>query len=207
MNKNKPGYKHKPGIQMDKYGFNESVSITWKKEGDLQHMLYEVVEPMLLEQEKKDKNLKFRLDGHGSSILDNLEYPARHLIFDYKHGKRDHIYQLKITDVSTNYDENGSLTLRELDLNKKYPDWVFFHKDSFYFFLKPSFSFPSNGQYRSYYDFEYDRCNTQDKFTDWIHQLNGKKWVSKEMLNQFMRLADKVHKEKTSENLIGWGSL
>jgi len=27
------------------------------------------------------------------------------------------------------------------------------------------------------------------------------------MLQQFMRLADKVHKEKTGENLIGWGSL
>jgi len=26
------------------------------------------------------------------------------------------------------------------------------------------------------------------------------------MLQQFMRLADKVHKEKTGENLIGWGS-
>ena len=209
MNKNKPGYKHKPGIQIDKYGFNESVSITGKKNIDLQHMLYEVVEPMLLEQEKKDKNLKFRLDGHGNSVLDNLEYPARHLIFDYKHGKRNHIYQLKITDVSVNYDENGNSNFgsRLVDFNKKYPNWVFFKNNVFYFFRTPKFKLGANYRLQSDYDFEYDRCNTQDKFTDWIQHLNGKNWVHKTMLSQFMRLADKAHKEKTGENLIGWGSL
>jgi len=31
--------------------------------------------------------------------------------------------------------------------------------------------------------------------------------VHKGMLNQFMRLADKVHKEKTGKNLIGWGTM
>ena len=77
-------YKHKPGIQKDKYGFNESKNITDKKIKNLQHMIYDVVEPMILEQEKKDKNLKFRLDGHGGSVLENLEYPAKHLIFNYK---------------------------------------------------------------------------------------------------------------------------
>ena len=60
---------------------------------------------------------------------------------------------------------------------------------------------------QSDYDFEYERCNTKDKFTDWIQHLNSKNWVHKEMLNQFMKLADKVHKEKTGKNLIGWGTM
>ena len=37
--------------------------------------------------------------------------------------------------------------------------------------------------------------------------INGKNWVHKTMLSQFMRLADNVHKEKTGKNLIGWGHL
>jgi|GEM_PF-6549094 len=199
-------YKHKPGIQMDKKGFNESVNITDKKIKNLNHIIYSVLEPMIIKQEKEDKNLKFRLDGHGDSILDDLEYPSKKLIVDYKHGKSNHIYELRATDVSVDFDEEGNRSLRTLDLNKKYPDWVFFHKDTFYFFIKPSFSFPKNGQYRSYYNFEYESCNTKDKFTDWIQHLNGKNWVHKTMLQQFMRLADKVHKEKTGKNLIGWGS-
>ena len=199
-------YKHKPGIQMDKKGFNESVNITDKKIKNLNHIIYSVLEPMIIKQEKEDKNLKFRLDGHGDSILDDLEYPSKKLIVDYKHGKSNHIYELRATDVSVDFDEEGNRSLRTLDLNKKYPDWVFFHKDTFYFFIKPSFSFPKNGQYRSYYNFEYESCNTKDKFTDWIQHLNGKNWVHKTMLQQFMRLAVKVHKEKTGKNLIGWGS-
>ena len=202
-------YKHKSGIQMDEKGFNESKAITGQKIEDLRHMIYDVLEPMLLEQEKKDKNLKFRLDGHGSSLLDNLEYPARHLIFDYKHGKRNHIYQLKITDVSVNYDKDGksNFGLRLLDLDKKYPSWVFFKNNGFYFFKIPKFKLGANYKLQCDYDFEYERCNTKDKFTDWIQHLNGKNWVHKTMLSQFMRLADKAHKEKTGENLIGWGSL
>ena len=130
------------------------------------------------------------------------------MTFNYKHGRSNHVYELKIKDISVHYDEEGKKpTLRAMDLKKKYPDWVFFHKDSFYFFLKPSFSFPTNGQYRSFYDFEYERCNTKDKFTDWIQHMNGKNWVHKTMLQQFMRLADKVHREKTGKGLIGWGSL
>ena len=199
-------YKHKPGIQMDVKGFNESKNITGEKIKNVQHIAYGVIEPMLWEQEKKDKNLKSRLDGYRTLVLDNLEYPAHRMTFNYKHGKSNHVYELKIKDISVHYDEEGKLSLKTLDLNKKYPDWVFFHKDAFYFFLKPSFSFPKNGQYRSFYDFEYDRCKTKDQFTDWIQHLNSKNWVTKVMLNQFMRLADKVHKEKTGENLIGWGS-
>jgi hypothetical protein len=200
-------YKHKPGIQMDEKGFNESVNITDKKIKNLNHIIYSVLEPMILKQEKEDKNLKFRLDGHGGSVLDNLEYPSKKLIVNYKHGKSNHVYELRATDVSVNFDEEGkNQILRPLDWNKKYPKWVFFHQGSFYFFIKPSFSFPTNGQYRSYYDFEYDRCKTKDQFTDWIHHLNSKNWVTKAILNQFMRLADKVHKEKTGKNLIGWGS-
>jgi hypothetical protein len=200
-------YNHKPGIQMDEKGFNESKNITGKKIKNVQHIAYEVIEPMLWEQEKKDKNLKCRLDGYRTLVLDNLEYPAHRMTFNYKHGKSNHVYELKIKDISVHYDEEGKLTLRPLDLNKKYPDWVFFHKEAFYFFLKPSFSFPKNGQHRARYDFEYERCNTQDKFTDWIYHLHAKNWVHKTMLQQFMRLADKVHKEKTGKNLIGWGSL
>ena len=200
-------YNHKPGIQMDEKGFNESKNITGKKIKNVQHIAYEVIEPMLWEQEKKDKNLKCRLDGYRTLVLDNLEYPAHRMTFNYKHGKSNHVYELKIKDISVHYDEEGKLTLRPLDLNKKYPDWVFFHKEAFYFFLKPSFSFPKNGQHRARYDFEYERCNTQDKFTDWIYHLHVKNWVHKTMLQQFMRLADKVHKEKTGKNLIGWGSL
>jgi len=199
-------YEHKPGIQMDEKGFNESVNITGKKIKNVQHMAYNVVEPMLCEQEKKDKNLKFRLDGHQSLVLDDLEYPSHRMIFDYKHGKSNHVYELKIKDISVHYDKDRKFSLRTLDLNKKYPNWVFFHKNAFYFFLKPSFSFPKNGQYRSYYDFEYERCSTKDKFTDWVYHLNGKNWVTRTMLQQFMKLADKVHKEKTGKNLIGWGS-
>ena len=201
-------YNHKPGIQMDEKGFNESKNITGKKIKNVQHIAYEVIEPMLWEQEKKDKNLKCRLDGYRTLVLDNLEYPAHRMTFNYKHGKSNHVYELKIKDISVHYDEEGkSIGLRTLDLDKKYPDWVFFHKEAFYFFLKPSFSFPKNGQHRARYDFEYERCNTQDKFTDWIYHLHAKNWVHKTMLQQFMRLADKVHKEKTGKNLIGWGSL
>jgi len=200
-------YKHKPGIQMDEKGFNESKNITGEKIKNVQHIAYEVIEPMLWNQEKKDKNLKHRLDGYRTLVLDNLEYPAHRMTFNYKHGKSNHVYELKIKDISVHYDEEGKPGLRTLDLNKKYPDWVFFHKDTFYFFIKPSFSFPKNGQLRAYYDFEYERCNTKDKFTDWIYQLNGKNWVTRPMLQQFMKLADKVHKEKTGKNLIGWGSL
>jgi hypothetical protein len=201
-------YKHKPGIQMDKKGFNESVNITGKKIKNVQHIAYEVIEPMLWKQEKQDKNLKHRLDGYENLVLDDLEYPSHRMTFNYKHGRSNHVYELKIKDISVHYDEEGKEpTLRAMDLKKKYPDWVFFHKDSFYFFLKPSFSFLKNGQYRSFYDFEYERCNTKDKFTDWIQHLNSKNWVHKEMLNQFMKLADKVHKEKTGKNLIGWGTM
>ena len=199
-------YKHKPGIQMDVKGFNESKNITEKKIKNVQHIVYEVIEPMLWNQEKKDKNLKHRLDGYRTLVLDNLEYPAHRMTFNYKHGKSNHVYELRATDRSVDFDEEGKPSLRTLDLNKKYPDWVFFHKDAFYFFLKPSFSFPTNGQYRSYYNFEYERCNTKDKFTDWVYHLNEKNWVTRTMLQQFMNLADKVHKEKTGENLIGWGS-
>ncbi len=148
-------YKHKPGIQMDVKGFNESVNITDKKIKNVRHIAYDVIETMLCEQEKKDKNLKFRLDGHQNLVLDDLEYPSYKMIFNYKHGKSNHVYEL----------------------------------------------------HRSFDDFEYERCNTKDKFTDWIQHLNGKNWVHKTMLSQFMRLADKIHKEKTGENLIGWGSL
>ena len=201
-------YKHKPGIQMDEKGFNESKAITGRKIENVQHIAYEVIEPMLWEQEKKDKNLKHRLDGYQTLVLDDLEYPSHRMTFNYKHGRSNHVYELKIKDISVHYDEEGKKQiLRTMDLKKKYPDWVFFHKDSFYFFLKPSFSFPKNGQHRARYDFEYERCNTKDKFTDWIQHMNGKNWVHKTMLQQFMRLADKVHREKTGKGLIGWGSL
>ena len=193
---------------MDEKGFNESKAITGRKIENVQHIAYEVIEPMLWEQEKKDKNLKHRLDGYQTLVLDDLEYPSHRMTFNYKHGRSNHVYELKIKDISVHYDEEGKKpTLRAMDLKKKYPDWVFFHKDSFYFFLKPSFSFPTNGQYRSFYDFEYERCNTKDKFTDWIQHMNGKNWVHKTMLQQFMRLADKVHREKTGKGLIGWGNL
>ncbi len=65
-------YKHKPGIQMDVKGFNESVNITDKKIKNVRHIAYDVIETMLCEQEKKDKNLKFRLDGHQNLVLDDL---------------------------------------------------------------------------------------------------------------------------------------
>ena len=203
-------YKHKPGIQMDEKLFNESKDITGRKIENVQHIAYEVIEPMLWEQEKQDKNLKHRLDGYESLVLDDLEHPSYRMTFNYKHGRSNHVYELKIKDISVHYDEKGEKqilrTFNMEDFRKKYPDWVFFHKDAFYFFLKPSFSFPTNGQYRSYYNFEYERCNTKDKFTDWVYHLNEKNWVTRTMLQQFMNLADKVHKEKTGENLIGWGS-
>jgi len=205
-------YKHKPGIQMDEYGFNESKNITGKKIEDLRHMIYSVLEPMIIDQEKKDKNLKLRLDGHGCSILENLEYPAKKLLIDYKHKKSNHIYEIQIKDVSVNYDEKGdSVGLRLMNLNdimkKKFPDWVFFKNNSFYFFRKPKFKLGANYKLQCDYNFEYERCNTQDKFTDWVQHLNSKNWVHKQMLNQFMKLADKAHKEKTGDNLIGWGTM
>ena len=200
-------YKHKPGIQMDTKGFSESVNITGKKIKNVQHMAYNVVEPMLCEQEKKDKNLQFRLDGHQSLVLDDLEYPSHRMIFNYKHGKSPHVYELKIKDISVHYDEEGKeLGLKTVSLDKKYPKWVFFKKNKFFFFRKPKFKLGRNPELQSNYSFEYERCNTKDKFTDWIQHLNGKNWVTKNMLQQFMILADKVHKEKTGKNLIGWGS-
>ena len=142
-------YKHKPGIQMDEKGFNESVNITDKKIRNVNHIAYEVIEPMLWNQEKKDKNLKHRLDGYESLVLDDLEHPSYRMTFNYKHGRSNHVYELQIKDQSVHYDKEGKKQiLRPMDFNKKYPDWVFFHKDAFYFFLKPSFSFPKNGQYR-----------------------------------------------------------
>ena len=204
-------YKHKPGKTMDEYGFNESKNITGKKIEDLRHMIYGVLEPMIMDQEKKDKNLKLRLDGHGGSVLENLEYPAKKLLIDYKHKKSNHIYEIQIKDVSVNYDEKGDPILKIMNLDdlmkQKFPDWVFFKNNSFYFFRKPRFKIGSMYKLQSDYDFEYERCNTKDKFTDWIQHLNSKNWVHKEMLNQFMKLADKVHKEKTGKNLIGWGAM
>ena len=84
-------YKHKPGIQMDEKGFNESKNITGEKIKNVQHIAYGVIEPMLWEQEKKDKNLKSRLDGYRTLVLDNLEYPAHRMTFNYKHGKSNHV--------------------------------------------------------------------------------------------------------------------
>lgn len=200
-------YKHKPGIQKDKYGFNESVNITDKKIKNLRHMLYGVIEPMIFDHEKKNKNIKLRLDGHGDTILDNLEYPAKHLTFDYKHGKSKHIYKLQVKDVSVDYDEKGNKKiLKEVDLNKPIPNWVIFKDDTFYFYTIPDRFNNSNYMAQAEYSVEYDRCDSQDKFTDWIYHLSSKNWVHKNMLNQFMELADKVHKEKTGKNLIGWGS-
>ena len=37
--------------------------------------------------------------------------------------------------------------------------------------------------------------------------MNAKNWVHKTMLSQFIDLADKVHKEKTGNHLIGWGKI
>ena len=204
-------YNHKPGIQTDEKGFNESVNITGKKIKNVNHIAYEVIEPMLWEQEKQDKNLKHRLDGYESLVLDDLEHPSYRMTFNYKHGHSNHVYELKIKDISVHYDEKGEKqifrTFNMEDFRKKYPDWVFFKNGSFYFFRKPKFKLGSRYKLQSDYDFEYERCDTKDKFTDWIQHMNGKNWVHKEMLQQFMRLADKVHKEKTGENLIGWGSL
>ena len=201
-------YKHKPGIQMDPRGFNESKAITGQKIEDLRHMIYDVLEPMIMDQEKKDKNLKLRLDGHGDSILDNLKYPAKRLHVDYIHRKSPHRYEIQIKDVSVNYDENGDpILIGEVDLNKKYPHWVFFKNNSFYFFKTPKFKLGSNYKLQCDYDFEYERCNTQDKFTGWIQHMNAKNWVHKTMLSQFINLADKVHKEKTGNHLIGWGKI
>ena len=201
-------YKHKPGIQMDPRGFNESVSITSQKIEDLRHMIYDVLEPMIMEQEKKDKNLKLRLDGHGGSILDNLKYPAKRLHIDYIHRKLPHRYEIQIKDVSVDYDENEELILlKQIDFDKKYPHWVFFKNGSFYFFKTPKFKLGSNYRLHCDYNFEYERCNTQDKFTGWVQHMNAKNWVHKTMLSQFMKLADKVHKEKTGKHLIGWGKI
>ena len=200
-------YKHKPGIQMDEKGFNESKNITGIKIKNVQHIAYEVIEPMLWNQEKKDKNLKHRLDGYESLVLDDLEHPSYRMTFNYKHGRSNHVYELQIKDQSVHYDEEGKKQiLRPMDFNKKYPDWVFFKKNKFFFFRKPKFKLGRNPELQSNYSFEYERCNTKDKFTDWIQHLNGKNWVTKNMLQQFMILADKVHKEKTGKNLIGWGS-
>ena len=70
-------YKHKPGIQMDEHGFSESKAITGQKTKNLNHMIYDVLEPMIMNREITDKNLKLRLDGHGDSILDNLEFTTK----------------------------------------------------------------------------------------------------------------------------------
>lgn len=199
-------YKHKPGIQRDEYGFNESKSITLKKLKNLQHMIYDVLEPMICEQEKKDKNLEFRLDGHGGSVLDNLEYPARHLTINYYHGKSKHVYQLEVKDVSVAYDEKGEQRIfKQIDLNKPIPTWVMFKKDIFYFYTIPDKFNNWNYMVQAEYQIEYNRCNTQDKFTDWVYHLLGKTWVHKTMLSQFMKIADEVHFEKTGKHLIGWG--
>ena len=203
-------YKHKPGIQKDKYGFNESVNITDKKIKNLDHMLYGVIEPMIFSQQEKDKNLKIRFDGHGATILENLRYPAKHLFFNYKHGRSNHIYKLEVKDVSVDYNEKGEPCLKIMDFNellKPTPNWVIFKEDTFYFYIIPGRFNNSNYKLRAEYYIEYDRCNTQDKFTDWVQHLNAKNWVHKTMLDQFMKLADKVHKEKTGKNLIGWGSM
>ena len=205
-------YKHKPGIQMDEHGFSESKAITGQKTKNLNHMIYDVLEPMIMNREITDKNLKLRLDGHGDSILDNLEYPAKKLIIHYTHGKSLHKYEIQIKDVSVDYDEKGEwkgLRLMNLDdiMKQKFPSWVFFKNNSFYFFRKPKFKLGANYKLQCDYNFEYERCNTQDKFTDWVQHLNSKNWVHKQMLNQFMKLADKAHKEKTGDNLIGWGAM
>ena len=56
-------YKHKPGIQMDEHGFSESKNITGQKVEDLRHMIYGVLEPMIMHQETEDKNLKLRIES------------------------------------------------------------------------------------------------------------------------------------------------
>jgi len=203
-------YKHKPGIQMDKHGFSESKNITGQKIEDFQHMIYNVLEPMLLNQEKEDEKLSFRLDGHGGSILDNLRFPSKHLIFNYKHRKSNHVYELKITDVSVVFDEKGNnkgLPLTNgTDLIKKCeeaPKWVWVKKDAFYFFRKPKFKLGNNYDLQCNYCIKYNDCKTQNQFIGWVEHLNAKSWVTKTMLSQFMKLADKLHKEKTGLNLTG----
>jgi len=203
-------YKHKPGIQMDEHGFSESKNITGQKVEDFQHMIYNVLEPMLLNQEKEDEKLSFRLDGHGGSILDNLRFPSKHLIFNYKHRKSNHVYQLKITDVSVVFDEKGNnkgLSLTNgTDLIKKCeeaPKWVWVKKDAFYFFRKPKFKLGNNYDLQCNYCIKYNDCKTQNQFIGWVEHLNAKSWVTKTMLSQFMKLANKLHKEKTGLNLTG----
>jgi hypothetical protein len=207
-------YKHKPGIQMDEHGFSESKNITGQKVEDFQHMIYNVLEPMLLNQEKEDKKLSFRLDGHGGSILDNLRFPSKHLIFNYKHRKSNHVYELKITDVSVGFDKKGNNKLiseglpltNGTDLIKKCekaPKWVWVKKDAFYFFRKPKFKLGNNYDLQCNYCIKYNDCKTQNQFIGWVEHLNAKSWVTKTMLSQFMKLADKLHKEKTGLNLTG----
>ena len=203
-------YKHKPGIQMDEHGFSESKNITGQKIEDFQHMIYNVLEPMLLNQEKEDEKLSFRLDGHGGSILDNLRFPSKHLIFNYKHRKSNHVYELKITDVSVVFDEKGNnkgLPLTNgTDLIKKCeeaPKWVWVKKDAFYFFRKPKFKLGNNYDLQCDYCIKYNDCKTQNQFIGWVEHLNAKSWVTKTMLSQFMKLANKLHKEKTGLNLTG----
>jgi hypothetical protein len=173
-------------------------------------MIYNVLEPMLLNQEKEDEKLSFRLDGHGGSILDNLRFPSKHLIFNYKHRKSNHVYELKITDVSVVFDEKGNnkgLPLTNgTDLIKKCeeaPKWVWVKKDAFYFFKKPKFKLGNNYDLQCNYCIKYNDCKTQNQFIGWVEHLNAKSWVTKTMLSQFMKLADKLHKEKTGLNLTG----
>ena len=207
-------YKHKPGIQMDEHGFSESKNITGQKVEDLRHMIYGVLEPMIMHQETEDKNLKLRLDGHSGSILENLKYPAKKLLIDYKHKKSNHIYEIQIKDVSVNYDEKGNNTLisqglpitNGTDLIKKCeeaPKWVWVKKDAFYFFRKPKFKLGNNYDLQCNYCIKYNDCKTQNQFIGWVEHLNAKSWVTKTMLSQFMKLADKLHKEKTGLNLTG----
>ena len=40
---------------------------------------------------------------------------------------------------------------------------------------------------------------------DWVHQISGKTWCTADIIHDFVRAADKLHKEKTGLNLIAWG--
>jgi len=94
-------YKYKPGIQKDKTGYSESVSLTDQKLKDINHLVYEVIENAIFNYEKKDKRLKLLL-GYKNLTLDNLRYPTYQMNIEYDYPKRNakHTYEITIKDIT-----------------------------------------------------------------------------------------------------------
>lgn len=195
----------------DKKG--KEVNNFWSIDKRISSVMYDILEPAMIHLEN-EKLVEFRLDGHGRDY-DDINYPKGYLKIGLKHRGKQYYYKIIAEDITKDLDEKGEYKLKVhiFDSNKmleEKPEHVHVHKDVFYIFVVPRKKSSKDLKRRikfgsSDYFIDYDLCKTPSELLDWVHQISGKTWCTADIIHDFVRAADKLHKEKTGLNLIAWG--